>query len=44
MSYYDKTPDERAALGIRENLIRMSVGLEDVDDLIGDLDQALNRI
>lgn len=44
MSYYDKSPDERAALGIRENLIRMSVGLEDVDDLIADLDQALNRI
>ncbi|HYE08103.1 MAG TPA: aminotransferase class I/II-fold pyridoxal phosphate-dependent enzyme [Planctomycetota bacterium] len=44
MSYYDKSPDERAALGIRENLIRMSVGLEDVDDLIADLDQALRTI
>jgi len=44
MSYYDKTPDERRALGIRENLIRMSVGLEDADDLIADLDQALKRI
>jgi len=44
MSYYDKSPEERAALGIRENLIRMSVGLEDVDDLIADLDQALKRI
>lgn len=44
MSYYDKTPEQRAALGIRENLIRMSVGLESADDLIADLDQALNRI
>ena len=44
MSYYDKTPDERAKLGIRENLIRMSVGLESADDLIADLDQALNKI
>ncbi len=44
MSYYDKTPAERAALGIRENLIRMSVGLESADDLIADLDQALNHI
>jgi cystathionine gamma-synthase len=44
MSYYDKTPEQRAALGIRENLIRLSVGLEGTDDLIADLDQALNRI
>lgn len=44
MSYYDKTPEERAALGIRENLIRLSVGLEDCDDLIADLDQALQQI
>lgn len=44
MSYYDKSPEERAALGIRENLIRMSVGLESTDDLIADLDQALKKI
>jgi cystathionine gamma-synthase len=44
MSYYDKSPEERAALGIRENLIRMSIGLESADDLIADLDQALARI
>jgi cystathionine gamma-synthase len=44
MSYYDKSPEERAALGILENLIRLSVGLESTDDLIADLDQALNRI
>ena len=28
-------------LGIKDNMIRFSVGIEDVDDLIGDLDQAL---
>lgn len=44
MSYYDKSPEERGRLGIRENLIRMSIGLEDADELIADLDQALNRI
>ncbi len=44
MSYYDKTPEERAALGIREDLIRLAVGLESADDLIADLDQALHRI
>ena len=44
MSYYEKTPEERAALGIRENLIRLSVGLEDCDELTADLDQALHRL
>ncbi|MEZ5865303.1 MAG: O-succinylhomoserine sulfhydrylase [Geminicoccaceae bacterium] len=34
-------PEERRALGITDDLIRLSVGLEHVDDLIADLDQAL---
>lgn len=33
--------DERAAVGVTDGLIRLSVGLEDADDLIADLDQAL---
>jgi O-succinylhomoserine sulfhydrylase len=33
-------PEQRAHLGIGEGMIRLSVGLEDVDDLIEDLDQA----
>lgn len=33
--------EERKMLGIADNLIRLSVGLEDVDDLIADLDNAL---
>jgi cystathionine gamma-synthase len=44
MSYYDKTPGELEAIGIRGELIRMSVGLEDTDDLIADLDRALHAI
>jgi len=32
---------QRAAMGIPESLIRYSVGIEDVDDLIADLEQAL---
>jgi methionine-gamma-lyase len=36
------TPEERAAVGIDDGLIRLSVGLEDPDDLITDLDQALS--
>jgi methionine-gamma-lyase len=38
-------PDERkAALGISDNLVRISIGVEDADDLIADFDQALNAI
>ncbi|MBV8445266.1 MAG: PLP-dependent transferase, partial [Candidatus Dormibacteraeota bacterium] len=36
-------PEEvRRKSGLSDGLIRLSVGLEDVDDLIGDLDQALD--
>ncbi len=31
----------REKIGIKDELIRLSVGLEDIDDLIGDLNQAL---
>lgn len=34
--------EEKTSLGITEGLVRLSVGLEDADDLIEDLDQALN--
>jgi len=35
-------PEYRPKLGIAENLVRLSIGLEDVDDLIEDISQALN--
>ncbi len=35
------TPEQRAAAGISDNLIRVSVGLEDPEDIIADFDQAL---
>jgi len=38
------TPEERAAAGIDDGLIRLSVGLENVEDIIADLDQALARL
>ena len=38
------TPEERAAAGIGENLIRVSVGLEDPDDIAEDLLQALQAV
>jgi cystathionine gamma-synthase len=43
VSYSDFTPEERERLGIRDNLIRLAVGIEDSADLIADLDQALSR-
>jgi len=41
MTHAVYSPEERAAHGISDGLIRLSVGLEDVEDLLGDLDQAL---
>lgn len=43
-SHVECTPAERAAMGIPESLIRYSVGIEDTEDLIADLDQALRQI
>ena len=41
MSYYEATPADRAAWGIPDNMIRMACGIENSEDLIEDLDQAL---
>lgn len=41
MSYYEKTTEERLALGIKDNLVRFAVGIEDTNDILDDLDQAL---
>jgi cystathionine beta-lyase/cystathionine gamma-synthase len=41
MTHASVPPDRRAAIGITDGLIRISVGIEDVDDLKEDLDQAL---
>ncbi len=43
MSYYQLTPEERAKFGIPDNMIRLSCGIENADDLIADLAQALDR-
>ncbi len=44
MTHGDMTPRERAAVGITDGLVRLSVGLEDAEDLIADLSQALDRV
>jgi cystathionine gamma-synthase len=41
MSYFELAAEERKQFGIRDNMIRMSVGIEDACDIINDLDQAL---
>ncbi len=43
MSFYELTTEERLEIGIKDNLIRFAVGIEDSDDLIADLAQALDR-
>lgn len=44
VSYSDLAPEERARIGIGDNLVRLAVGIEDADELIGDLDQALAKL
>ena len=44
MTHASVEPERRAALGLTEGLVRLSVGVEDVEDLIADLDQALEGI
>jgi cystathionine gamma-lyase len=41
MTHGSVPPETRARLGITDGLVRFSVGIEDVDDLIADIDQAL---
>jgi cystathionine gamma-synthase len=43
MSYYELSTEERLAVGITDNLVRLSLGIEDATDLIADLEQALAR-
>jgi cystathionine gamma-synthase len=44
MSYYELTSEERAQIGIPEDLVRLSVGVEDANDIIADLDRALSGV
>jgi cystathionine gamma-synthase len=41
MSYYAMTTEERTAIGIADGLVRLSVGIEDAEDLIADVERAL---
>jgi cystathionine gamma-synthase len=44
MSFFDYTAEFRKSLGISDNLVRLALGLEDIEDLIADLDQALKKV
>jgi cystathionine beta-lyase/cystathionine gamma-synthase len=44
MTHASVAPEKRAQLGITDGLVRVSVGIEDIEDIIADLDQALGKI
>jgi cystathionine gamma-synthase len=44
MSFFDYPAEYRKSIGIVDNLVRLALGLEDVDDLIADLKQALDHV
>jgi cystathionine beta-lyase/cystathionine gamma-synthase len=44
MTHADVPKDEREARGLTDGLVRLSVGIENPDDIIADLEQALNRV
>ena len=43
LSYYEFTPEKRQELGIPDNMVRLSCGIENIEDLIADLKQALEK-
>lgn len=44
MSHFDMSTEEREKVGIKDGQVRVSIGIEDVDDLIADLEQALQKV
>jgi cystathionine gamma-synthase len=44
MSFYELLTEQREAIGIYDNLVRFAIGIEDTDELISDLTQALDRM
>jgi cystathionine beta-lyase/cystathionine gamma-synthase len=44
MTHASVPPDKRAELGITDGLVRISAGIEDAEDLLGDCAQALDAV
>jgi methionine-gamma-lyase len=42
MTHHNMTPEARRAAGISEGMVRLSVGIENVEDILADLEQALD--
>ena len=44
MSFFDYPEEYLKSIGMVDNLVRLALGLEDVDDLLADIQQALDKI
>ncbi len=44
MTHAKLTKEAKRIAGISDGLVRLSIGIEDVDDIIDDLDQALEKV
>jgi cystathionine gamma-lyase/cystathionine beta-lyase/cystathionine gamma-lyase/homocysteine desulfhydrase len=44
MTHAAMPPEERAAIGVTDSLVRISVGIEEVEDIVADLDQGLRGL
>ena len=42
--FFENGAENRAKMGINDNMIRFSVGIEDIDDLVADIEQALKAV
>jgi O-acetylhomoserine (thiol)-lyase len=41
--YFESSADERQQMGVNDNMIRMSIGIEDIDDIVADFEQAFSQ-
>ena len=44
MTHADVPKNEREARGLTDGLVRLSVGIKNSDDILADMEQALNRV
>jgi len=44
MSYFELSPEERRTIGMKDNLVRFAIGIEETPDILADLEQALNGL
>ena len=42
--YFENTAEQRADMGINDNMLRFSIGIEDVDDIVADFEQAFTAL